>query len=79
MGFKASKLHGTGITPIRHLFRKTHVKNLVQFEVPELCIPTRRKDGRWDCMVRSVDGKLRLCPTVGPFSSLEECAVAFCH
>jgi hypothetical protein len=43
------------------------------------CIPQQRQDGRWDCMVMTASGKLRLCATVGPFSTLEECVRAFCH
>lgn len=79
MGYRSSRSIGSDANSIRHYIRRACIRKSMAQDIVSACIPKQREDGRWDCMVMTASGKLRLCPTVGPFATIGECAVAFCH
>jgi len=79
MGFRSSRSIGRDAISIRYYIRRAFLRKSMTQDVVPACIPQLRPDGRWDCMIMTPSGKLRLCATVGPFATLEECASAFCR
>jgi hypothetical protein len=79
MGYRSSRSIGSDEISIRYYIRRACIRKSMAQDVVPACIPQLRSDGRWDCMVMTASGKLRLCATVGPFETSEECKAAFCH
>ncbi|MFN7280673.1 MAG: hypothetical protein ACK5VH_10975 [bacterium] len=82
MGFRSSRSIGQSVSALRRAILRSRRRKqgvLLLTETWPACIPRQRTDGRWDCMVRTPSGKLRLCATVGPFATEPECLAAYCH